>query len=246
MFEKRSYPRFNVQLSALYRTLGVSKEPFHVTVMDVGAEGMCILSEQLFDLGQEMELVIHLDEDVKVFFRTQVVWVARAGINQYNAGVRIVDGSTNDEIKFIRFYCEKMLEMSLHLKKILLIDDERDMVQLLQIELEKENYNVIRAYDGEEGFAKYLCEHPDLIILDLGMPKMNGRQLCRKIRREEDDDQTPIVMLTAKSDDVDRIIGRVVGAQKYITKPFEMQELLGAIQGLLSLGELHRQEDGHE
>lgn len=245
MLEKRAYSRFSVQLSALYKTLGPSKDHFHVTVMDVGAEGMCLLSENLFDIGQEIEIVVHLDAEEKVSFRTQVAWLSRADKKQYKVGIRIVDGTTNDEVKFIRFYCEKMMSLSQELKKILLIDDEKDMVELLQIELERENYNVVHAYDGEDGFAKYLSERPDLIILDLAMPKMTGRQVCRKIRREEEDNKTPIVMLTAKSEETDRIIGKVVGAQKYITKPFEMQELLGAVQGLLSLSEWRRQEDGH-
>lgn len=245
MQDKRAYPRFNVELPALYRVLGSSKEEFRVTVLDVGAEGMCLLSEDLLDVGQEIDLVVHLDEEEKISFRTQVAWLARADQKQYRVGVRIVDGSKNDEIKFIRFYCEKMMSQSKKLKKVLLIDDERDMVQLLQIELEKEDYNVIYAYDGEEGFAKYLSERPDLIILDLAMPKMNGRQLCRKIRREEEDNTTPIVMLTAKSEESDRIIGKVVGAEKYITKPFEMQELLGAVQGLLALSEMRRKEENN-
>lgn len=242
MLEKRAYRRFKVQLSAIYRTLGPLKDCFHVTVMDVGAEGMCFLSDSLLDVGQEIELVVHLDVNERVSFRTQVAWLSREDNKQYKIGIRIIDGSMNDEIKFIRFYWEKLMMTSQKLKKILLIDDERDMVRLLQIELEKENYNVIHAYDGEEGFAKYLSERPDLIILDLSMPKMNGRQVCRKIRREEEDDLTPIVMLTAKCEEADRIIGRVVGAQKYITKPFDMKDLLDAVEGLLSLSDYHRQK----
>ena len=119
-------------------------------------------------------------------------------------------------------------------KKILIVDDEKDMVDLLQIELEKEDYNVISAYDGENGLDKYLNEKPDLIILDVMMPKMTGHGFCRKIRREFDDNHTPILMLTALSEDSDRIIGRVIGAEKYITKPFDIENLLKEVEELLS------------
>jgi CheY-like chemotaxis protein len=234
MPEKRNYPRFNVQLSAQYRTLRSPEEPLRVTVMDIGAEGMRFESDELFDIGQVLELHVALNDEEKTFFKVEVMWLTRAEEGKYNIGVKIVDGGRGDQARFIRYYCEKMLSLSSQgPKKILIVDDEPDMVRLLQIELEKESYDVILAYDGEEGYEKYMNEHPNLIILDMTMPKMNGRAVCRKIRMEQGDSETPIVMLTAKGDEADKIIGRVVGAQKYITKPFDMQELLTTVEGLL-------------
>ena len=233
MSDKRTYPRFSVQLGAQYRALHSPADPLRVAIMDIAAEGMRFLSEDLFDVGQILELHINLDSDEKITFKVEVIWLTRAE-GGYNTGVRIVDGARGDQARFIRFYCEKMLSMSSQLpKKILIMDDEQDMVRLLQIELEKENYEVIYAYDGEEGFEKYLQQRPNLIILDMSMPKMNGRAVCRKIRMEQGDDRTPIVMLTARDEEADRIIGRVAGAQKYITKPFDMQELLATVEGLI-------------
>jgi CheY-like chemotaxis protein len=234
MPEKRIYPRFSVQLSAQYRTLHSPVDPLRVTVMDIGPEGMRFLSQDLFDVGQVLELHVTLDADEKITFKVEVMWLSRSEEGGYCTGVKIVDGARADQARFIRYYCEKMLSMSAQSpKKILIMDDEEDMVRLLQIELEKENYDVIYAYDGEEGFEKYLRQRPNLIILDMSMPKMNGRAVCRKIRMEQGDDQTPIVMLTARGEEADRIIGRVAGAQKYITKPFDMQELLSTVEGLI-------------
>ncbi len=118
-------------------------------------------------------------------------------------------------------------------KKILIIEDEKDMNDLLKIELTQQNYEVICTYDGEMGYAKYLSEHPDLIILDLMLPKCTGEEVCRKIRRERQDTETSILMLTAKGGNVDRIVGRVKGADKYISKPFNSENLLSEIAKLL-------------
>ncbi len=233
MPEKRNYPRFSVQLGAQYRTLRSPEEPLRVTVMDIGAEGMRFFSDELFDVGQVLELHVAFNTDERTCFKVEVMWLTRAEEGKYNIGVKIVDGGRMDQAKFIRYYCEKMLSLSSQgSKKILIVDDEPDMVRLLQIELEK-NYEVILAYDGEEGFEKYMRQRPHLIILDMSMPKMNGRALCRKIRMEREDNKTPIVMLTAKGDEADKIIGRVMGAQKYITKPFDMQELVVTVEGLI-------------
>lgn len=111
-------------------------------------------------------------------------------------------------------------------KKILIIDDEKEMVSLLTVELTYQKYEVICAYDGEEGYEKYLRDKPDLIILDLMLPKCTGEEICRRIRRERQDLKTAIVMLTAKGDVVDRIIGKVKGADVYMSKPFDSEYLL--------------------
>jgi CheY-like chemotaxis protein len=234
MPEKRIYPRFSVQLGAQYRTLRSPSDPLRVTVMDIAAEGMRFISDELFDVGQILELHVSIDNNEKISFKVEVMWLTRAEEGGYNIGVKIVDGAHGDQAKFIRYYCEKMLSLSSQTsKKILIMDDEPDMVRLLQIELEKENYDVICAFDGEEGFEKYLRLKPNLIILDMSMPKMNGRTVCRKIRMEQGDEKTPIVMLTARDEEADRIIGRVAGAQKYITKPFDMNDLLNTVEGLI-------------
>ncbi len=234
MPEKRTYPRFSVQLGAQYRALHSPSDPLRVTLMDIGPEGMRFMSEELFDIGQVLELHVAIDHNEKISFKVEVMWLTRAEEVGYNIGVKIVDGDRNDQARFTRYYCEKLLSVSSQSpKKVLIVDDEEDMVRLLQIELEKENYDVIPAYDGEEGFEKYMNQRPNLIILDMAMPKMNGRTVCRKIRDEQGDELTPIVMLTARGDEADKIIGRVAGAQKYITKPFDMQELLTAVEGLI-------------
>ena len=100
--------------------------------------------------------------------------------------------------------------------RILVVEDEKDIVRLLKYNLEKEGYVALTAHDGEAGLDLAKREKPDLIILDLMLPKKDGMDVCREIRR---DSRVPIIMLTAKKEELDRIIGLELGADDYVTKP---------------------------
>ena len=113
---------------------------------------------------------------------------------------------------------------------ILLIEDDRNISELLQLYLNKEGYRVTSAYDGKQGLEMFRALQPDLILLDVMMPVMNGWDTCRAIRAES---QVPIIMLTAKSETDDKVMGLKSGADDYITKPFEMREVLARIEAIL-------------
>jgi len=116
-------------------------------------------------------------------------------------------------------------------EKILIIEDEEDLVKGLKLNLAGEGYEVIWAYDGQEGIRKSMKERPDLIILDIMLPKMGGLEVCREIRQKNMN--IPIIMLTAKGDEVDKVVGLEVGADDYITKPFSIRELLARVKAHL-------------
>ena len=118
--------------------------------------------------------------------------------------------------------------------KVLIIEDEKSICDFLAANIERHGFKVIKAYDGLEGLEKALQEKPDLIILDLKLPKLPGEEVCRQIRKNEETANIPIIMETAKASDVDRIVGRVIGADCYIKKPYTSQELLRHINELLS------------
>ena len=118
-------------------------------------------------------------------------------------------------------------------KKILVVDDEPDTVKLLSIRLKSNGYDVISVLDGTACLEKAVEEKPDLIILDILMPKINGYEVCKCLKERDDTKDIPVIMLTAKDSDTDRIIGRVIGANYYITKPFESEVLLVKIKELL-------------
>jgi len=115
-------------------------------------------------------------------------------------------------------------------KTILIVEDDHNIADLLRIYLEKEEYRVVLADDGGKGIAAYHAEHPTLILLDVMLPVKDGWEVCKEIRANSD---TPIIMLTAKAETGDKVSGLKLGADDYITKPFEMREVLARIEAVL-------------
>ncbi len=122
------------------------------------------------------------------------------------------------------------MEENVETKRILIIDDEKPIVDILTYNLQKEGYEIIDAFDGELGYERAMVDNPDLILLDVMLPKMDGLTVCRKIRETS---SVPIIMLTAKEDVVDKIIGLEIGADDYITKPYSTRELIARIKANL-------------
>ncbi len=114
--------------------------------------------------------------------------------------------------------------------KILVVEDEKAIVDILKFNLEKEGFEVATAGDGEEGYRKYKAAQPDLMLLDIMMPKMDGLALCKKVREESN---VPIIMLTARAEEVDKVLGLEFGADDYITKPFGIRELVARVKANL-------------
>ena len=113
-------------------------------------------------------------------------------------------------------------------KTILIVEDEKNIVDILSFNLGREGYATLEAYDGEAGLQLALEQDPDLILLDLMLPKMNGFDVCRAVR--EHGRATPIIMLTAREEETDKVLGLELGADDYITKPFSMRELLARVK----------------
>ena len=128
------------------------------------------------------------------------------------------------------------------MKKVLIVEDDAEIVNLLEIHLEDIDCKVLKAYNGKEGLSLAATENPDLIILDVAMPIMDGFEVCKQIRRQNN---TPIMMLTAKSEEIDRVLGLEIGADDYITKPFSVREFVARVKAIFrrtrfDLAELER------
>jgi len=119
------------------------------------------------------------------------------------------------------------------MKNVLIIEDETDLSELLAFNLEQEGYSPVCVYDGREGLEKAVREVPDLIILDLMLPGMMGTDVCREIRRNPATSAIPVLMLTARGEEIDRVVGFEVGADDYLAKPFSMRELLLRVKAIL-------------
>jgi DNA-binding response OmpR family regulator len=117
-------------------------------------------------------------------------------------------------------------------KKILIVEDEKDILQLVKLYLEKEGYRTCTALTGLEGLQQVKAEHPDLIILDLMLAEMDGLEVCKRIRADRQTAMIPIIMLTAKAEESDTIIGLELGADDYITKPFSPKALAARVKAL--------------
>jgi DNA-binding response OmpR family regulator len=116
---------------------------------------------------------------------------------------------------------------------ILVIDDEKDIQELVRYNLEKEGYDVIVARDGSSGLDIALRHRPDLIVLDLMMPGMDGLEVCRRLRSDDRGRRVPLLMLTAKATETDRVVGLEFGADDYVTKPFSPRELVARVKAIL-------------
>ena len=113
-------------------------------------------------------------------------------------------------------------------KRVLIVEDEKNIVDIIRFNLDREGYEVLEAYDGEAGLALARAEKPDLILLDVMMPKMMGFDVCRALRAEGDN--VPVIILTAREEEEDKVLGLEIGADDYITKPFSMRELIARVR----------------
>jgi two-component system, OmpR family, response regulator len=123
---------------------------------------------------------------------------------------------------------------------ILLVDDEESIQKLLAYPLEREGYRVLQARDGEEALERFASERVDLVVLDIMLPKLDGLEVCKRLRAES---EVPIIMLTARDDELDKVLGLELGADDYITKPFSIREFRSRVRALLRRAAVSRQVD---
>jgi len=125
------------------------------------------------------------------------------------------------------------------MKKVLIVEDDPEIVNLLEIHLKDLSCEVIKTFDGKSGLDKAISATPDLVILDISLPEMDGIEVCRRIRTES---SVPIIMLTAKSEEIDRVLGLEMGADDYITKPFSVREFIARVKAVFRRTKMSVQE----
>lgn len=121
-------------------------------------------------------------------------------------------------------------------EKILIVEDEKDIIKMLEYNLKKEGFRTVSAYDGEDALDLANREHPDLILLDLMLPGIYGLEVCKELKKEQKTASIPIIMLTAKTQESDKIVGLELGADDYVTKPFSPRELIARIKAVIRRG----------
>jgi two-component system, OmpR family, alkaline phosphatase synthesis response regulator PhoP len=128
-------------------------------------------------------------------------------------------------------------------KKILIVEDEKDILQLVKLYLEKEGFRTVTAMTGVEGLNQVKAEKPDLIVLDLMLPELDGLEVCKRLRSSPETAMLPIIMLTAKAEESDTIIGLELGADDYVTKPFSPKTLVARVKALVRRLERHPSQE---
>jgi len=142
-----------------------------------------------------------------------------------------------------KFYVNNLDGVDCLAEKILVVDDEKPIVEILKYNLEKEGYRVATAFDGDEAINKAEAENPDLIILDIMLPKKDGFSVCREIRSRRD---VPIIMLTAKEMEMDKVHGLELGADDYVTKPFSAREVTARVKAILRRSKAKEAQPDHQ
>jgi len=125
-------------------------------------------------------------------------------------------------------------------REILIIEDDRDIVEMVEYNLQEEGYETIAALDGQKGIEKALREKPDIIILDIMLPVMDGFEVCRTLKHDSRTAEIPVIILSAKSQETDKVVGLELGADDYMTKPFSPRELVARIRAILRRGRAER------
>ena len=128
-------------------------------------------------------------------------------------------------------------------RKILIIEDDRDIVEMLDYNLKEEGYETVSAFNGEQGIALAGKERPDLIILDIMLPVMDGFEVCRTLKNDHSVANIPIIILSAKSQEMDKVVGLELGADDYVTKPFSPRELIARTRAILRRGREEHADD---
>ena len=129
-------------------------------------------------------------------------------------------------------------------KTVLIVDDEKNIVDILSYNLKNEGFEITTAYDGEAAIAQYLKKRPDLILLDVMLPLLDGFEVCKRIR--ENDRITPIIMLTAREEETDKVLGLDLGADDYITKPFSIRELQARVKANIRRTDVRAEEQSND
>jgi two-component system, OmpR family, alkaline phosphatase synthesis response regulator PhoP len=148
-------------------------------------------------------------------------------------GTRNHSNNYRDSLVYGTLPSSRRAERTVCMKRILIIEDDRDIVELVRYNLANEGFQVSAAFDGGTGLNTLKKTPPDLLLLDLMLPKLSGLEICREIRRDDSLNRLPILMLTARGEEADRVVGLEMGADDYVTKPFSPRELLARVKALL-------------
>lgn len=231
---QRLYERLDFNCPCACALLDAFPETFPATIVDLGPQGVGFVCKEKLKTGTSLLFSIDLGGGGPVKFIAKVRWTGNiANTDSYRYGAKILNAGPEDLENIVRFYCKRLAPLKREKKLVLVIEGELNSADFIEKSLTTGGFEVVVAKDGESGFSEYRFRQPDLIVLAVRSPDLDGIEVRRKIRKLQDDRATPILMLAASEDEARRHEGKYNAAQKFLVKPFKADGLMAAVKGLL-------------
>ena len=243
--ERRRFPRYNVALDVNFGPISASGgRPTHVQLertitVNLSLGGLCLYSDGVYPIGTGIVCVMTLPgRATPVEVVGSLAWFQKIDqdAHGYKLGVEFTNMTAEDQTALQELCEHPPAAQASRSKRVLLVDDDEELRLAMQLRFESVGFQVLTAGDGLEALRKGRDEHPHLIVLDLMLPHLNGYEVCRLLKFDQKFRHIPIILCTARCRREDMDMGRTVGADAYVTKPFNGKELIAKVEELLKLG----------
>ena len=240
--ERRRFPRRNIALDVAFAPVGVERRPpesqlQHTVTVDLSIGGMCLYTDVLYPVGTQLFCLVTVPNQEKpIELTVTVAWFQRVSqeVRGYKLGLEFAVVSAVDRAVLERVVLEPPAQAATRSKTVLLVDDDFEFIEAMKVRFQSAGYQVLTASEGLEALEKGRTERPHLIILDLMLPKLNGYDVCRLLKFDQKFQHIPIIVLSARARQEDRDLGYSVGADAYVTKPFDGKALLSTVETVLA------------
>jgi len=241
--ERRRHPRLNIALDVAFGPVGSTKATAEASSLErtvtvnISLSGMCLYTDVLYPVGTSLYCAMTIPgRSSPLEFVGTVAWFQKVSQEPhgYKLGVEFGKLTAKDRAVLERLIREPLISSRQSSKKLLLVDDDVELAQAIKVRLESAGFAVLTATEGLEALNLCRAERPHLVILDLMLPKLNGYEVCRLLKFDQKFHQIPIIVLTARSRQEDKELCYAMGADAYITKPFNGVNLLAKVDELLA------------
>ena len=240
--DRRKFPRRNIALDVAFGPMAADKRPSEAQLdrtatVNLSTGGLCLYTDVLYPIGAELFCLLNLpDREEPMELVGTVAWFQRVSqdAHGYKLGLEFTDIRPEDCRLIERLVSDETAHPVTRAQRVLLVDDDDEWIQALKVRFESVGFRVMTANEGMEALSKSRDERPDLIVLDLMLPKLNGYEVCRLLKFDQKFSHIPIILCSARSRQQDMDLGYAVGADAYLTKPFPGNALLLKVDELLA------------
>ncbi len=242
--ERRRAPRYDMALDAAFGPTGqggsaVEDHLERTITVNLSRTGVCLYSDILYPIGALLTLHVSLpNRPTTMLFTGAVAWFQKIDleVHAYRLGIEFGEVSADTQAALDDLLRHPPAAAASRSRRLLIVDDDQELLRGLQLRFEASGFDVITADNGLEALRRGREDHPDLIILDLMLPNMNGYEVCRLLKFDQKYRRIPVILCTARSRQEDMALGRQVGADAFVTKPFDGKALIAKAEELLSAG----------